>query len=142
MDDRVRIGQGTVERLPLLEAKVWQEVDAAVAAWAAVDAALSAVVGQRGMAALFKRSVQLTCPAHPWLSGAAECAAEPGSFFLLRSALSSQSAPVARAGHVALLATFQDVLARLVGRALAERLMRPGVSNTSAMGERCAGAAP
>ena len=44
-----------------------QIADTVVAVWRRVDAALLPIVGQRGVAALYKRSLHLANAAHPWL---------------------------------------------------------------------------
>ena len=98
--------------------------DAAVAAWTAVDGALSPIIGRRGVAALYKRSIHLALEDHPWLAAAYEGALQPGDFASLRAALSRQTAQNAAAGHDAVLKTFQDLLDSLIGRSLTQRLLQ------------------
>lgn len=97
--------------------------DAAVAAWTAIDSALSHIIGTRGVAALYKRSLHLAQADHPWLGAAYEGALQPGDFTSLRAALSQQSAPNAAAAHDAMLTSFQDLLDSLIGRSLTQRLL-------------------
>ena len=98
--------------------------DAAVAVWGAIDAALSPVIGPRGSAALYKRSLHLARAHHPWLAAAYEGAAHPGDYGALRLALSRQTAVVAAQAHEALMTTFQELLASLIGPSLTARLLR------------------
>jgi hypothetical protein len=98
--------------------------DAIVAIWREIDAALIPVIGHRGTAALYKRSLYLTAAAHPYLGGMHEgvhTAADPAS---LASVLAQQSSTVAAAGGAAFLQTFHELLATLVGPSLTERLLR------------------
>jgi hypothetical protein len=98
--------------------------DAAVAVWTAIDVALSPVIGARGNAALYKRSLHLARAQHPWLAAAYDGAVQPGDYSALRTALAQQSATDASQGHEALLTTFHDLLADLIGRSLTRRLLQ------------------
>jgi len=98
--------------------------DAAVAVWTAIDGALSPVIGARGNAALYKRSLHLARARHPWLAAAYEGAVQPGDYGALRAALAQQAAPDAAHAHEELLRTFHDLLAELIGRSLTERLLQ------------------
>ena len=98
--------------------------DAAIAAWTAIDGALAPIVGPRGIAALYRRSVHLAVADHPWLAVAYEGALQPGDFNSLRAALSQQTAQNAAAAHDAMLKTFQDLLDNLIGRSLTQRLLQ------------------
>ena len=95
-------------------------VDAALSQWREVFAALVPIIGQRGVAALFKRSLHLRQAEHPFLSLPAH---PPDDFVALRAALLQQTAGVAKAANGALLRTFVDLLGRLIGTALTERLI-------------------
>lgn len=101
-----------------------QVADAAVQTWRAVDAALSPIVGQRGVAALYKRSLYLARTQHPWLAAVHEDTRQPGDFAPLHAALIRQPGAAAAAAHEALLLTYRDILARLIGMPLTERLLR------------------
>jgi len=98
--------------------------EAAVAIWGAIDAALSPVIGPRGSAALYKRSLHLASGAYPWLAAAYEGAVRPGDFSALQAVLSQQTSTIAAAAHDALLQTFHDLLADLIGRSLTQRLLQ------------------
>lgn len=101
-----------------------QIADASVTIWRAVDAALAPVIGLRGSAALYRRSVHLVRQSHPWLAPANGAPAEPGDFETLHAALKQQTGPQAAAAHDAVLQTFHDLLAELIGRTLTQRLLQ------------------
>jgi len=105
-------------------ANAGQIADTAVAIWAAVDGALAPVIGPRGSAALYKRSLHLARADFPWLAAAYEGAVDPGDFGALRAALAKQDAPAAAAAHDATLQIFHDLLADLIGRSLTQRLLQ------------------
>lgn len=106
-------------------------LDAAVAAWQTLHASLSPIIGQRGMAALVRRSLYLTRDAHPWLAPVCETAAGQDVLAALRSAFLLQAEAEATAAHGALLENFRDLLATLIGASLTDRLLRPILDNTS-----------
>jgi hypothetical protein len=118
--------QATFAQLIAQDADAGQIAEKAVCAWRAVEAALSPIIGQRAVAALYKRSVALVHADYPWLM-----AREVGSlgnrqgddFDLLRTTLSQQTSSNAMAAHWALLRTFRNLLASLVGESLTERLL-------------------
>ena len=98
--------------------------DASVAVWAAIDTALSPVIGHRGCAALYRRSLHLVRADHAWMTGAYEGATTPGDFESLHGALAQQGSVEGATAHDALVQTFQDLLAELIGRSLTERLLQ------------------
>jgi hypothetical protein len=101
-----------------------QVAGAIVAIWLEIDQALHPIIGRRGVAALYNRSLSLTAAAYPWLAidqPAVPAAIDPSG---LRSALVQQTAAEAAAGGSALFQSFHELLASLVGTALTERLLR------------------
>lgn len=107
--------------------------DTVLAAWHGIEQSLRPIIGRGGVAALYKRSLQMTLPAHPWLASAADEAHTPVDFSSLRTALVQRSEVDAAAAGAAVLQTFHDLLAALVGAALTERLLRtvwPDPSNS------------
>jgi DNA-binding GntR family transcriptional regulator len=101
-----------------------QVADAIVAVWQEIDQALHPIIGHRGVAALFSRSLSLTAAAYPWLAigqPAVPAAIDPSG---LRAALMQQAAAEAAAGGNALFHRFHELLASLVGPSLTERLLR------------------
>lgn len=109
-----------------------QIADAAVSIWGAVHAALSAVIGQRGVAALYKRSLHVACTDYPWLAAAYEGALQPGDFTSLHAALAQQDAAIAAAAHDATMQILHDVLANLIGLSLTDRLLQAVWDHSSA----------
>jgi hypothetical protein len=102
--------------------------------WRDVDAALSPIIGQRGVAALFKRSVLLIGQAHPSLVTAYEDVDALGDFAALRVTLEQQSSANAIATNGALLQKFSDLLINLIGESLTERLLHSARDNPSGDG--------
>jgi hypothetical protein len=92
--------------------------------WQEIDHLLSPVIGAAGVAALCRRSVYLGARDHPFLSSHAgqvgDC--DPRT---LESTLAGQAPEDAAAAGAAVLVHFNDLLAKLVGPALTERLLRP-----------------
>ena len=101
-----------------------QIADAAVAIWARVHAALAPLIGQRGSAALYKRSLHLARADYPWLVAAFEGATHAGDFVSLHLTLSQQPAVMAATAHDALVQIFLDLLTDLIGRSLTDRLLQ------------------
>jgi hypothetical protein len=108
--------------------------DKAVAMWRDVDAALSPIIGQRGVAALFKRSLLLTVPALAPLVTAREAVDASSYFDALRGALEQQSCESAIATNGGLLQKFVDLLTSLIGGPLTERLLHSVRDNPSGEG--------
>ena len=116
--------QSTLTQLAAAGGDGAQVAEIAIATLHAIDAALSPIISQRGVAALYKRSVHVTRADYPWLTTAYEGAlAATGEFEPLRAALSQQSGPVAAAATAALLRAFHDLLVTLIGGSLTERLL-------------------
>ena len=97
----------------------------AVSTWRDIDAALSLVIGRRGFAALYRRSLRLTSADHPCLAAASDGDVGPGRFAALQTALAQQAPSPATAANDALLRTFRDLLSQLIGLALTARLLGP-----------------
>lgn len=113
------------------DASAAQVADAVVATWQEIDAALNPIVGRKGVAALYKRSLYLTGAAHPWLAGMHEGAQAAIDLAALKSVLAQQSSADAALGGNALLQTFYQLLGSLVGPSLTERLLRSVWEHTS-----------
>ena len=99
--------------------------EAALAIWMRVHAALAPVIGDRGVAALYKRSLSLTRKTYPWFEAVSDSACEDLIFGCLVEELSQQSAADAAVANGALLQTVNDLLATLVGSSLTRRLLEP-----------------
>lgn len=102
-----------------------QVADTMVSTWQAINVALSPIIGQRGVAMLYKRSLHVTSAAHPWLTGTHEDGPATIDMAALQSVFAQQSSTSAIAGGGALLQTFHELLSSLIGLSLTERLLRP-----------------
>jgi len=123
----------TEQRSPAAGSPDANEVaDAAALAWAAVHAALSPVVGARGVAALYKRVLFLASETHPWLGAASAGPQEPGDFTSLRAALSRQDGVSAAAAQQQMLQALYQLLNQLIGPALTDRLLQAVWASPSA----------
>ena len=91
--------------------------------WHRIDEALCPVLGESGVAALYKRSVYLSGREHPWLLGGADSSASV-EYVALESVLSARSAREAADAGGATLERFIELLTKLVGPSLTERLLR------------------
>ncbi len=103
--------------------------DAIIAAWQEIDGALSPIIGQRAVAALYLRGVALIGHDYPWLSGTHEDMATLQDREAMRSALAQQPGPEAAAGGGAALQAFFELLAGLIGLGLTQRLLGPILEN-------------
>lgn len=101
-----------------------QIADAMVSTWQEIDAALTPIIGSKGVVALYKRSLYLTGAAHPWLAGMHDGAPAAIDLAALKSVVAQQSSADAALGGNALLQTFYQLLGSLVGPSLTERLLR------------------
>lgn len=100
-----------------------QVADAIVAVWLEIDQALHPIIGHRGVAALHNRSLKLTAATYPWLAVGHQGALAAIDVTALRATLVPRAAAQAAAGGVALFQSFRELLASLVGQALADQLL-------------------
>lgn len=100
-----------------------QIADAVVMTWKQISPALAPIIGHGSVALLYMRSLHLIDRAHPWLAGMPEGAQAAVDLAALHSILASQSSETAAAAGGALLQTFYELLASLVGPSLTERLL-------------------
>ncbi len=82
------------------------------------------MIGPRGSAALYERSLHLARADYLWLGAACEIAAEPGEFDPLRSALAQQTPGLAAAAQDRLFQIFIELLTDLIGASLTRRLLQ------------------
>jgi hypothetical protein len=97
--------------------------DAALSRWQAITAALTPLVGPRGVSALLKRSLYLIQGEHRCLAAVWASSDETVDLAALHTVLSQQAADTAVAAQAALLQSFVDLLSRLIGPALTERMI-------------------
>jgi hypothetical protein len=121
-----------ISRWPLLlnlrlpnGASVEQIADAVTDIWIEIDRVLHPIVGHRGVAALYHRSLKVSAAGHPWLSPANPGLLAEINRDALRAALVGQTPDDARAGALDQLEAFCTLLASLVGASLTARLLAP-----------------
>jgi hypothetical protein len=105
-----------------------EELAALVAAtFRGIEQVLVSIVGQRGVTALYKRTLHLARPTRPWLPAAAEEGGGESEIDLaaLATALAKQTSAQAAAAGSQMLDGFLTLLITLIGESLAERLLRP-----------------
>jgi len=107
--------------------------DTVVEIFRQIELALAPVLGPLGVAALYKRTLYLTSPAHRDLAAHQNVAPSALAVDTLHAALAKRSRTDAIAAGTDFLLTFQQLLATLVGRSLTERLLR-SVWNHSSSG--------
>lgn len=108
----------------LNDADTSQVADAAVAQWLQIDQALHPIIGHRGVAALFNRSVKHTAARFPWLGQDPQDALAVVDPSVLKAALLLQTAAEATAGVDSLFQSLRDLLTSLVGSSLTDQLLR------------------
>jgi len=106
------------------DATAHQVADAVLTLWADIDAAMHPIVGHRGVAAMFQRSLAQAGAGHAWLRGSkSDGLAAAVDTQALHAALAQQTPADAATGATALLHAFYNLLASLVGPALTARLL-------------------
>ena len=108
----------------LNDADTSQVADATVALWLQINQALYPVIGHRGVAALFNRSVKHTAARFPWLGQDPQDALALVDPSVLKAALLRQTAAEATAGVDSLFQSLHDLLTSLIGSSLTDQLMR------------------
>ena len=88
-------------------------------------AVLAPVLGPRGVAALYQRALHVTRAQHPWLGELVDVAQPVIDLEALQAAFAHRPGAEAATVATALLQSFQDLLASLIGRPLSQRLLDP-----------------
>lgn len=96
--------------------------------WEEIDSALHPVIGKRGVAALFHRSLTITAKTYPWLP-LPEHPLQATDVTPLHAAFLLQELPAIIKCSAMQLQTFHNLLAGLVGTSLTDRLLRSVSSN-------------
>ena len=100
-----------------------------------IEAALTPVIGQQGVAALYRRSLHLCGSTHPRLTGPCDRVQAGQVLTALKSVLVEQSEADALFFGEMLLTIFYELLTTLIGPSLTARLLRgvwePSLSDTS-----------
>lgn len=88
------------------------------------EQALVPIVGQRGVAALYKRSLHLARNPFPWLPESPAGAPTAMDVSPLTTELARRTATDAASGSARVLQNFHELLTILIGASLTERLLR------------------
>jgi hypothetical protein len=116
--------QATIADLAAITDDAGHIAEVAAATWREILAVLAKVIGPGGVTALYQRSLYLTRVAYPCLAAVREDSLRPGEFAALQMVLSQQTSAQVVAANGALLQTFCDLLANLLGVSLTERLLQ------------------
>lgn len=90
-----------------------------------IEGALKPVIGQRGVAALYRRSLHLARQAHAWLPDVEEGIPATMELGELTATLAGRTSAEACAAGIRLLHAFRALLTSLIGTSLVERLLHP-----------------
>jgi hypothetical protein len=90
-----------------------------------IDQALAPIIGKRGVAALYKRTLHLAGGTHAWLAAIEEGVPNAMDVTLLKGKLHEQTAADAAAAGTLLVQTFHEMLTVLIGPSLTQQLLRP-----------------
>ena len=90
-----------------------------------IEVILEPLLGVRGVAALYQRSLHLARIRHPWLTDPVEIAQPTIDLAALPAAFAREGRAEAAVGALAVLQSFHDLLASLIGHALSTRLLDP-----------------
>lgn len=98
--------------------------------WRTIEATLSPIIGTHGVAALFRRTVDISRSRYPWLHMGQSGAMPDDWIAALATSLSTQPPQEATAANDEILQAFADLLGKLIGGSLADRLL-PSTGHTS-----------
>jgi hypothetical protein len=109
-----------------------REIAAAVnALWTDIETALHPIVGRRGVAALFKRTLHLAAARHPWLAPLKAGGDDAADLSQLTALLAAQPPSQASEAGSALFEIFGELLVTLIGAPLSKRLLQTAWSTSS-----------
>lgn len=91
--------------------------------WRRIAQQLCPLIGESGFCALFGRAVHVVGPEHAWLGQNPPCRTPEQLFASLEQRLAGVDAQRAAAANEALLRTFTQLLAALIGEKLTQRLL-------------------
>ena len=97
-----------------------------IALWRVVDRDVSAVIGQRGTAAVLRRALAVMRRTHGWMSEPSDDTDFDACVQALSNVFASRAPEERVSGQHALETAFHDLLASLVGATLAAQLLRAG----------------
>ena len=89
-----------------------------------ISVVLDPILGQKGVAALYQRSLDRTLAGFPWMAAASESIQSPLGIGAIKLVIAQQSNSNAAAGGKAFLLSFCAVLSSLIGPPLTEQLLQ------------------
>lgn len=92
--------------------------------WREINAALTPVLGERGVDAMRERALFLTVRTHAWLGTSESTPSMIPTVEAFYAALATQSADASLSGARAFFEAFHDLLASMIGTDLTGRLLR------------------
>ena len=98
-------------------------VQSTLFSWQQIAAQLEPVIGARGVDALFSRSLHLVGKTYRWLETSGVRGNGAVSLASISACFEGREPPVATDAGCALLATFAELLANLIGESLTTRLL-------------------
>lgn len=98
--------------------------------WRRIAQHLCPLIGESGFCALFGRAVHVIGPDHAWLAPQQPCRAPEQLFASLEDRMALVDATRAAAANEALLQTFTQLLAALIGERLTQRLLESTTATT------------
>ena len=109
-----------------------RQIAAAISAlWTDIETALQPIVGRRGVAALFKRTLYLAAARYAWLAPLKSGSDDAADLSQLTSLFAAQPPLLASEAGAAVFEIFCELLATLIGASLSERLLQTAWSNSS-----------
>lgn len=100
-------------------------VEITMGTWREVAVLLRPVIGARGVDVLFKRSLHVTSRDFPWLASTGEGGEVGVQSSVLKARFAARDKATAAEASYALLVTFTELLATMIGGALTDRLLDP-----------------
>ncbi|RZA32782.1 MAG: hypothetical protein EOP92_24280 [Lysobacteraceae bacterium] len=105
--------------------------------WRRIAQHLCPLIGESGFCALFGRAIHVIGPEHAWLAPQQPCRAPEQLFTSLEERMALVDADRATAANDALLRTFTQLLATLIGERLTQRLLESATATVdSAQGQQ------
>jgi hypothetical protein len=110
--------------------------EALLSTWHQMATRLAPVIGTRGVDAILRRSLHLTSNSFPWLATAEEHADSTAPLISFRACLDASEPAAAAEASYALLVTFTELLATLIGESLTDRLLGPVLAPPPTMSDQ------
>lgn len=93
--------------------------------WHQITVQLAAVIGEQGVEVLLRRALHVTSRAFPWSASKREPGSGSASLGAFIARLEARDLSATAEATQALLTTFTELLASLIGASLCERLLAP-----------------